>query len=106
MNGGYVTVDCKGLNLLGGSTPQVKSGLYKALKDALASGKEILACNCIYGNGHPCSPISLLVQQESSTQIVGTASILQVWVTNEDSVTIVSLLDNVSNAKVSTKSSK
>lgn len=92
LRGGYVMIDCKGLNLLGGSTPQVKTGLYKKIKKAIQDDMPIFAHNCVYGEGHPMSPIQVFAQQESSTQIVATSSILQIWVTNEDSVTIVSLL--------------
>lgn len=91
-NGGYQIIDCDGLNLLGGSTPQTKTGLYKKLQQALKDNKPIYAWNCIYGEGHPMTPVQIMAQQESSDTIVATASILQIWVTNQDSVTIVSLL--------------
>lgn len=92
MNGGYQMIDCQGLNLLGGSTPQTKTGLYAKLKEALASGKPIFAYNCIYGTGHPMSPIQVMAQQESATSIICTASILQIIVTSSDSITIASLI--------------
>lgn len=90
--GGYQIIDCNGLNLLGGSTPQTKTGLYKKLQSALASNKPIFASNCIYGEGHPMTPICVMAQQEDANTIVCTASILQIWVTKSDSVTIVSLI--------------
>lgn len=90
--GGYQIIDCNGLNLLGGSTPQTKTGLYKKLQSALKSGKPIFASNCIYGEGHPMTPIQVMAQQEDANTIVCTASILQIWVTKSDSVTIVSLI--------------
>lgn len=92
MNGGYQMIDCQGLNLLGGSTPQTKTGLYAKLEEALASGKPIFAYNCIYGTGHPMTPIQVMAQQESATSIICTASILQIIVTSSDSVTIASLI--------------
>lgn len=91
-NGGYQIIDCQGLNLLGGSTPQTKTGLYNKLKEALKSNKPVFAYNCIYGDGHPMTPVQVMCQQESANTIVCTASILQIWVTNQDSVTVVSLL--------------
>lgn len=103
IKGGYAMIDCKGLNLLGGSTPQTINGIYNECSEALKSGKAIFAHNCIYGNGHPCSPVSVMGQQESDTTIVFTSSILQIWITNEDSVTVESLI--TSTAKSTTKKS-
>lgn len=90
--GGYQIIDCNGLNLLGGSTPQTKTGLYAKLKKALKDNVPIYAYNCIYGSGHPMSPIQVFAQQEDANTIVCTSSILQIWVTKTDSVTIASLV--------------
>lgn len=90
MNGGYAMVDCKGMNLLAQSS-QTIDGLYAACVDAYDSGKIILACNCEYGTGVPVTPISVFAIKESGT-LIFTASILQIRVANDDSVTIVSLL--------------
>lgn len=90
--GGYQIIDCGGLNLLGGSTPQTKTGLYKKMQSALKSNKPVFASNCTYGVGHPMTPICVMCQQEDANTVVATASILQIWVTKEDSVTVVSLL--------------
>lgn len=91
-NGGYQIIDCKELNLLGGSTPQIKTGFYKKLKQAMKSNKPIYAYNCIYGAGHPMTPIQVFAQQEDANTIVATSSILQIWCTKADSVTIASLV--------------
>lgn len=91
-SGGYQIVDCGGLNLLGGSTPQTKTGLYKKMQSALKSGKPVFASNCTYGSGHPMTPICVMCQQEDENTVVATASILQIWITKADSVTVVSLL--------------
>lgn len=98
IKGGYAMIDCKGLDLLGGSTPQTITGLYNDCVEALKSGKAIFAHNCIYGDGHEASPIAVMGQQEDENTIVFTSSILQIWVTNEDSVTVVSLLGNTSKS--------
>ena len=94
MLAGIQYIDCAGLNLLGGSTPQIKTGLYAKFKKALDLKIPIVATNCIYGTGHPMTPISIFAQQEDAHTIIGTASILQVVVTDEDSVTIQSLIPN------------
>lgn len=92
MNGGYVMVDGKGLDLTSVST-QTISGLFKALKDAFATGKPVFGYNCVWGanNDAPLSPIGFFVQIWNENLIVCTSSILKIDVTNEDVVTITNL---------------
>ena len=92
--GGYFMIDCGGLNLLGGSTPQTIPGLYERMQLALEEGKPVQAYNCIYGTGHPLTPVNVFVQQETEHMIIATASILQVRVTDDatGNVTITSLI--------------
>lgn len=90
MNGGYTMVDCGKANLLAQS-PQTISGLYQKSLDALATGKPVIANNCEYGVGVPMSPIPVFAIIEAGI-IIFTASILQIRVASDDSVTIVSLL--------------
>lgn len=92
MNGGYTMVDCDKLNLLAQSS-QTISGLYQKSLDALATGKPVIANNCEYGVGVPMTPIPVMAINEAGT-IIFTASILQVRIASDDSVTIVSLLQN------------
>lgn len=94
MNGGYILVDCKKLDLTLGSTPQTIDGLYESLERAMSTGKEIIATNCIWGDGLDVTPISILACTPAGEgTIVATACTLQVWVTDEDSVTIVNLVE-------------
>lgn len=83
-------IDCGGMNLLAQSA-QTISGLYAKCTKALATGKPMLANNCVYGTGVKMTPIPVFAIVEDST-IIFTASILQVRVASNDSVTIVSLL--------------
>ena len=83
-------IDCKGLNLLGGSTPQTITGLYAKFKSAMKRNKPIYAYNCVYGEGVPMTPVQLMAIDEAGL-LIGTASILQIRVTSEDSVTITNL---------------
>ena len=92
VKGGYLLIDCKGLNLLGGSTPQTIAGLWDVCKRALEMGKPIYACNCIYGTGHPMSPVAVMGQLEDTDTIVLTSSILQIWVKDDNTVTVESLV--------------
>ena len=99
MNGGYIMIDCKGLNLLA-TESQTIDGLYAESEAALATGKPVIANNCEYGEGVPMSPISCFAIAQGG-EFCFSASILQIWVASNDSVRIVSLLDNA--AKTTTK---
>lgn len=90
MNGGYINVDCAGLNLLAQSS-QTITGLYAKCKAAVGLNKPIYAVNCVYGSGVPMSPIAVMAIEEDTTFIF-TASILQVRVAADDTVTIVPLI--------------
>lgn len=89
-NPGFATVDCKKTNLLAQSS-QTISGLYQATKNAIATGKQVIAVNCEYGVGVPMTPIPVFCIEESGT-LICTASMLQIRVSSDDSVTITSLL--------------
>lgn len=90
--GGYILIDCGGLNLLS-ETSQTITGLYAKVKKAHELNKPIYAVNCVYGSGVKMSPIQVFTINESGTMI-GTASILQVRVASDDSVTITSLISD------------
>lgn len=90
-NSGYVMVDCKKANLLAQSA-QTIGGIYASAKDAIDTGKPILACNCEYGEGVPLTPIPVFAIIEDDV-LIFTTSILQIRVTEGDSLTVVSLLN-------------
>lgn len=92
MNGGYVMVDGKGLDLTANEA-QTIGGLFNDLKNALASGKPVFGYNCVWGvnNDAPLSPIAFFVQKWNDNLIVCTSSILKIDVTSADSVTITNL---------------
>lgn len=87
---GYISIDCKGLNLLAESS-QTITGLYAAVTEAIESGKPMYAVNCNYGSNVPVTPIQVFAIEEDGTYIC-TASILQIRVTSANAVTITSLL--------------
>lgn len=92
MKGGYVLVDCKGLDLTSEST-QTISGLYDKLKAAKATGKLIIAENMIWGDDGTISPIHVFAIDMGSTYgIYCTASTLQIRVSPADVVTIVNMI--------------
>ena len=92
MKGGYVLVDCKGLDLLSEST-QTISGFYNKVKAAMATGKMIIAENCIWGEDGAISPIVVFAIDMGSTYgIYLTASTLQIRVSPANVVTIVNMV--------------
>lgn len=100
-NGGYILVDCTGVNLLSQTSVTV-SGLHAKSKKAFDSGKPIIAINCEYGEGVPMSPISVMAIVEDDTYVF-TSSILQIRVASNDAVTITSLVNANANAKTTKK---
>lgn len=93
MNGGYIQVDCTGLDLTKGSTEQNISGLFADLDAALKVNKPIVCYNCIWGTGVPMSPIQAFGIKYDTTTIIMTASTLQIYVTSSDVVTIVNMAE-------------
>lgn len=88
--GGYSLIDCGSMNLLAQSA-QTIDGLYDQVKTAYKSNKPIIAENCVYGEGVKMTPIAVMVIEEAGVYIC-TASILQIRVAEDNSVTITSLL--------------
>lgn len=92
MNGGYVLIDCKGMDLTKGSTEQTISGIFARVKEAEKTGKPIHAVNCVWGTNGRVSPINVMTMDASETLVICTASTLQIYVNNTDVVTIVSMV--------------
>ena len=88
MHGGYIMIDCAGLDLTKGETEQTISGMYARVREAMKTGKPIFAENCIWGAGKPISPIQTFAIQLYDDEIYCTASTLQIRVKNTDKVTI------------------
>ena len=92
--GGTAFIDCTGLNLLA-QEAQTINGLYKQIDAAFKNDKMIVAVNCVYDNGDDdevhLTPVPLFCKAEAGKYCL-TASILQVWVDEDDEVNIVSLI--------------
>lgn len=86
MNGGYIMVDCKGMDLTATSS-QTISGLYAKCEKAMESGKPILFCNCVYGEGANLSPIPVYMLK-GSAYYNATLPFLYVTIGDLDDVTI------------------
>ena len=91
MKGGYVLVDCKGLDLTS-ETTQTITGLYAKVKAAMATGKLIIAENMIWGDDGTISPVHVFAIDMGSTYgIYCTAATLQIRISPADVVTIVNM---------------
>ena len=107
MNGGYVVIDCTGLDLLKGSTPQTVTGLHERVTEAVRTGKPIFANNCIWGTGKPVSPIQVFAIYFSDIETwIVTSSTLQIVVPANDSVTIVNMAPSDNRTVSATRSAK
>lgn len=90
MKGGYILVDCGGLEL-NDSTTQSITGMYSRAKKALESGKPVYACNCVM-NDDPATPVSVVAWQEDSHTIIATGHVLRIAIEDDDDVTVTNLV--------------
>ena len=98
--GGYILVDCTGINLLAGEK-QTVSGVFAKSTEAYESDKPIWAINLQYGEGVKMTPVPVMAIKEGGKYCFS-ASILQIWVDAEDGVEVVNLAP-ANQAKKSTK---
>lgn len=92
MNGGYVLIDCTGLDLIKGSTEQSIPGIFKKVKDAEKTGKPIFCVNAVWGDNGKMSPMNIMTMDASADLVICTSSTLQIYVNKTDVVTIVNLV--------------
>ena len=105
MKSGYVIIDCKGLDLTKGETPQTVAGLHERLVEVMKYGKPIFATNMLWGEGKPVTPVQTFAI-DWDDYIICTASTLQIIVTKDatNNVTINNLAPAANrSAKTSTK---
>ena len=90
MNGGYIMIDCKGLDLLKDSA-QTIVGMYTQCQIAMATNKPIIAYNCKWGTDKSITPIQVFMIQFDG-YIIATSSTLQIIIASNDSITINNLI--------------
>lgn len=88
MNGGYILIDCMGLDLTGGDTPQTITGIWENAVKAIATNKPIIAHNCFYGDA-PVSPVTCFGWYIADDEIVIVGATLHVHIKNTDSVIVI-----------------
>lgn len=84
MKNGYVMIDCKGMDLKKGSTPQTVAGLHDRLVEVMKYGKPIFAYNMIWDDdgAKPVTPVQTFAI-DFGDYIICTASTLQIIVTKD-----------------------
>ena len=92
MNGGYMMIDCKKLDLTKTAATQEIPGLYAECMKAFTYNKPIQAYNCVYGSVGKVSPIPVFATIPETGKLCLTASVLQVFVDSDDVVTINSMI--------------
>ena len=100
MANGYIMVDCTGINLLAGEK-QTVSGIFAKSTEAYESNKPIWADNLQYGSGVKMTPVPVMAIMEGGKYCFS-ASILQIWIDEDDGVEVVNLAP--ANQAKSTKS--
>lgn len=87
---GYILFDCGGLNLNTSSEQEI-SGIYNRAKEALATGKLVIATNCNM-SGMPCSPCAVIAWDQGSDGIIATGHTLRIVIASDDGVTVTNLV--------------
>ena len=88
MESGYIMIDCKGFDLLSESAVTI-DGLFDRLTEAMKTGKVVVAHNLKW-DGKTTSPCPVFVAKPDERYCC-TVATLKIWVTNEDSVSVVNL---------------
>lgn len=86
MNGGYILVDCSGINLAL-STAQEVPGIWNKAVKAMNQNKPIIAHNCKYGTA-PVSPVTTFGWYIAADEIVIVGATLHCHIKDDDTVTV------------------
>lgn len=87
MKGGYAMLDCTGLDLIKGMTPQTITGIYNRVKTAYNANKPIYCFNAHWDDKGIVTPIQVMVI-DFGEYFIATASTLQIVVGPNDSIVI------------------
>ena len=87
MIGGYVMVDCEGLDLTS-DTSVTKTGFWNKAKRVLAQECPIVAYNCVYGSGKPVTPVTCFGWYIAEDTIVIVGATLHIIIKDDDSVVV------------------
>ena len=89
--GGYILVDCGGLDLTK-DTAQSIDGIWAKAVKVLASDKPIVATGCIYGTGKPVSPVNAFGWYIDTDEIVIVGATLHIHIKDDDTATVLDVV--------------
>ena len=90
MNGGYIMIDCMGLDLSDNS-PQSITGIWAEAKKAMAANKPMVAYGSVYGSAE-VSPVPAFGWYLAANEIVIVGATLHVHVKNDDTATVLDVV--------------
>ena len=92
MKGGYILIDCTGLDLSSNAAQEI-AGSWKKAQNALDAEKPIVAVGATYGNA-PVTPVTCFAWRISETEIVIVGATLHCHVKNDNTVTVLDVAGN------------
>ena len=93
MNGGYIMVDCTGLDLTDNQAQSI-SGIWDKAVEAVKVDKPIVAYNCEYGTGVKVSPVTCFGWYIDDDEIVIVGATLHIHVKDDDTATVLDVASN------------
>ena len=93
MNGGYIMVDCAGLDLTDNNAQSI-SGIWGKAVEAIEADKPIIAHNCEYGTGVKVSPVTCFGWYINDDEIVIVGATLHIHIKDDDTATVLDVASN------------
>lgn len=93
MNGGYIVVDCAGIDL-SDNTSQTVDGIWDKAVSAIDTDKPIVAYNTEYGTGKRVSPVTCFGWYIDTDEIVIVGATLHIHIKDDDSVLVLDVASN------------
>ena len=93
MNGGYIMVDCTGIDLTDTESQSI-SGIWDKAVEAIEADKPIIAHNCEYGTGVKVSPVTCFGWYIDTDEIVIVGATLHIHIKDDDTATVLDVASN------------
>lgn len=93
MNGGYIMVDCTGLDLTDTNAQSI-DGIWDKAVEAIEADKPIIAHNCEYGTGVMVSPVTCFGWYINDGEIVIVGATLHIHIKDDDTATVLDVTSN------------
>ena len=87
MVGGYIMVDCSGLDLTETDAQSI-TGIWDKAVSAIDADKPIIAHGCVYGTGVPVSPVTCFGWYIAADEIVIVGATLHIHIKDNDTATV------------------